>query len=992
MKVKHLSKVALALALSSTVVFEGCKKYDDDINRLENSINQNTSDLAGLKTKLDDLAKNYVVTAVTPVTGGFDITLKGADGKTTTYPIRSGANGTDGTNGTNGKDGVEGKPGTMFRIVNDMWEISVDGGKTYQSTGAKAKGDKGDKGDQGTPGTPGQDGAPGTPGQDGAPGTPGTPGAPGQDGVDGQPGRDGSVVSIIDVAGKKVWAIDGVAVAPQVLAYPGEVAVMEVNDGYTIVITDSNGQPTTVFLSKEALAVSSLALVPAFTNNNSPVIFFPRIVNDDVNRTTWMQGEAEIKYNLNPFGVATDNYLATGLLTQNAEKIVFRSSGGSVSNSFTITNTAKTFGDITVKVKPDGNANSIFPKNTDNNDLFVALQLKNTHAKVADNQRFAASGYNLAKEEIVEADEVTIEKAVKPTTKYELAGGVTPNFTGGAFGEGAASNQATSISATNAAAKTAAHYTLHVFNNAENNIDGRTTYVGAVDLEKDLRGFFARTQVGNKIVSMDDHGLAGYDLRFALANPSTTEANWLKVDAATGKITVRESTPGVYNTAALNNHTIVEVKLYASATSTQAIATRYVKVDYTQTAPTPISLSGVINHDVVSTASVTKDIVWPNPLSSMDVAYSTTGKSAADFHTTYTFVPGGLPAGFTFHADMNSNVQATTRKVNIANTVMPGTYTLTGQYISSVSTDPVVNVSITVTVAGTMIDKLNKDLPFWDNSQTFGIINGRNIGGNNWQLYANLWDYWTIQSVSGANKPTTTFEYSINNVTYPGISIVNGTSHTTAEVQLDATNSAARDRVNNGNVVLTVTTKVNGAVYEVKNFDVKFVNPVKPIVLRAPYREMTDKENSGSNTSTFDLRRAIEVSNFNNDIIYRFNGIAATGTENDGTLKANYGISLTTNGIAATFSGTPYRLTASSFVGAYAGVVTSTSGTPLTLQSGATATVNGDNAVWTNNGANLQQPITLVYKVKVHNKWNLGQAPTIGEVEKLVYIVVNPNN
>ena len=933
MKIKHLSKVALALLLSSTVVFEGCKKYDDDINRLENSINQHQSDIDALQTKLQDLAKNYVVTNITPVANGFNISLKGPDGNILSYTI---------------KNGSDGKPGTMFRIKDDMWEISTDGGVTYEETGVKAKGESS------------------------------TP---------------ASVVSIIEKNGKKVWAIDGIAVSPEVLAYTGEIAAMEINGGYNIVITDESGLSTTVFLSKEALSVSSLTLSPAFTNNNSPVIFFPRIVDHDGSRITWMQGEAEIKYNLNPFGVATENYIATGLLTQKAEKVTFRSSGEAPSAAFSISSTTKTFGDITVRVKPIENSNTIFPKASDDNDLFVALQLKNTHSKIADNQRFAASGYNLAKEEIIEADEVTIEKAVKPTLKYELAGGVNPNFNGSAFTEGATNNLATSLSATDAADKTIAHYTLHVFNNAENNIDGRTTYIGGIELEKDLRGFFARTQVGGKIVSMDDNGLSGYDLRFALAHPNTTEANWLNIDANTGKITVKESTPGHYNTAALNNHTIVQVKLYATASTTQAIATRYVKVNYTQTAPQAINLSGAITHDVVSTPSVSEDIVWSSPQSSMDVAYSTTGKSAADFHTTYTFVPDMLPPGFTFHADMNSTTQATTRKVTISNTVMPGQYTLTGKYISSVSTDPVVNITVKVNVTGNLIDKLVKDLPFWDNAQTYGLINGRNIGGNNWQLYANLWDYWSIQTQSGANKPLTTFEYSINNTNYPGITIINGTNHATAEVQLNANNAAARDKVNNGSVVLTLTTKVNGAVYKTENFNVKFVNPVKPIDLRTPYRAMKDKEVSGSNTSTFDLRRAISISTFNNDLIYLFDGLTSSNNVNNANLKSAYGISTTNNGIANTLSITPYRLTDASFVGAYAGIITNNAGhTALTLQSGATATVSGDNAVWTNNGANLQQPITLVYKVKVHNKWNQGQAQTIDEVEKLVYIVVNPNN
>jgi hypothetical protein len=210
----------------------------------------------------------------------------------------------------------------------------------------------------------------------------------------------------------------------------------------------------------------------------------------------------------------------------------------------------------------------------------------------------------------------------------------------------------------------------------------------------------------------------------------------------------------------------------------------------------------------------------------MDVAYSTVGKSAKDFHTTYTFVAGQVPAGFTFDlASMNSTVQEDRRKVTIANTVMPGVYTLTGQYKSSVAADPVVNISIKVTVTGNMIDGLKKDLPFWSSDQTYGIINGRDEGPMGWKLNANLWDYWTVvTNGGGANKPVTTFVYSINPVGNPGISIALGDNPTLAEVQLNDAISQARDRVNNGHVVLTVSTFVNGAAYKTENFMVQFRN------------------------------------------------------------------------------------------------------------------------------------------------------------------------
>src|SRR5690606_6850529 len=152
----------------------------------------------------------------------------------------------------------------------------------------------------------------------------------------------------------------------------------------------------------------------------------------------------------------------------------------------------------------------------------------------------------------------TIEKAVKasPTSDYTTVSGYVQQI---AQVPNTSVNTNHSATGTNGAATNDDHFTLHIYNNATNNIDGRTTYVGAVNLEQELRGFFQRTQVDNSIVSMDDNGLGGYDLRFALANPTSTEANWLELNESTGVISVKESTAGFYNTAALGQYTIVRV-------------------------------------------------------------------------------------------------------------------------------------------------------------------------------------------------------------------------------------------------------------------------------------------------------------------------------------------------------------------------------------------------------------------------------------------------
>src|SRR5690606_6461526 len=171
MKIKQLSKVALAVALSSAIMFEGCKKYDDDITRLEQGIEQNSSDIANLKTQLATLAANNGVESVTSITGGFKITFKRPDGTTFSYDIVTANKGDTGDNGDNGAKGHAGDNGTppLIRInaTSGNWEIAQNG-TDYVDTGVKAKGEKGDQGTPGTPGTPGQDGQDGAPGQDGS--------------------------------------------------------------------------------------------------------------------------------------------------------------------------------------------------------------------------------------------------------------------------------------------------------------------------------------------------------------------------------------------------------------------------------------------------------------------------------------------------------------------------------------------------------------------------------------------------------------------------------------------------------------------------------------------------------------------------------------------------------------------------------------------------------------------------------------------------------
>jgi len=97
-----------------------------------------------------------------------------------------GRNGVDGTDGRDGRDGVDGQDGKDGKDATEVgtipqvrinpttneWEVSLDNGSTWNSTGVKATGPKGDPGEDGRDGTNGQNGQNGHNGRDGLDGTP----------------------------------------------------------------------------------------------------------------------------------------------------------------------------------------------------------------------------------------------------------------------------------------------------------------------------------------------------------------------------------------------------------------------------------------------------------------------------------------------------------------------------------------------------------------------------------------------------------------------------------------------------------------------------------------------------------------------------------------------------------------------------------------------------------------------------------------------------
>ena len=101
-----------ALMVTSTGTFVSCKDYDDDIENLQGQIDKNSSAIAELQKLVG--AGNWV-TSISPVTGGFTVTMSNGQSQTIT--------------GINGADGKDGKNGTEWTIGEDgFWYM--DGEKT----------------------------------------------------------------------------------------------------------------------------------------------------------------------------------------------------------------------------------------------------------------------------------------------------------------------------------------------------------------------------------------------------------------------------------------------------------------------------------------------------------------------------------------------------------------------------------------------------------------------------------------------------------------------------------------------------------------------------------------------------------------------------------------------------------------------------------------------------------------------------------------------
>lgn len=179
-------KKILALLLIVAATMSGCMKKDlDDIRKrltgLEDWQKSVNSDISTLQRLVERIENNDFVTGVTPLADGSGYVI--AFVKSDAVTIKHGTSGTAGdtpqigvkqsedqryywtvrygdapaewlldeggnmirTTGDNGTDGVEATtPQLRINSTTNFWEISADGGKTWTSTGVKAKGETGD--------------------------------------------------------------------------------------------------------------------------------------------------------------------------------------------------------------------------------------------------------------------------------------------------------------------------------------------------------------------------------------------------------------------------------------------------------------------------------------------------------------------------------------------------------------------------------------------------------------------------------------------------------------------------------------------------------------------------------------------------------------------------------------------------------------------------------------------------------------------------------
>ncbi|QEC51023.1 collagen triple helix repeat protein [Anseongella ginsenosidimutans] len=910
---KTLFKWCAAFTLAG-VIFAGCKKYDDDIDRLQESIDQNESTLSAL----DQLVKSgAVVTSVSQTDNG--VTLSLSNGQT--YTI---------SNGADGSDGADGSEGSVVAIDGDG-EWTIDGVKT----GVMAEGQDGEDG---------EDGEDGQDGEDGPQGPQGPKGDDGQDGADGQDGHS----PVITIQNNE-WYIDGQATGVQ--AYPGNIAVVENPDFYEVVFTSSAGVATdAVRLPRVSLFVSGLSFVPknvsAFQEN--PVIAFPQIVNGG--GTIIYQGAAPLTFKFNPSSVGFEYFKVLGLATKKADRVVLKAGADMVDDKIVLAGhdipANYQGGELKFNAWPNGyvfsNADILGPDPSENIDM-MALVVENT-GKYTENdaaEKIVVSQYIQAGREEIAQSDVTIEKFKKGTDVNR------PYLPDGTSSQTADLNMPLLTSGGQADITNAPdiHFRLHYVDDSYLNTSG------GYSLADSVRGFFER--FGSTLYSMDDNGFDNYTLKFSEVLYNQPQGNedtrqYIEIlDAATGKIRVAEdpNNQGAPNAAAIGKNPVVRVDLFAPGANSPVV-TRYIKLEISDTYRPPIELPA--NLEVILTSC---DYTGEGFTYDMDNVYNKTGLSKDAFHNLYTFAGISVPPGSGL--DLTSLVSDPNDEnmieIDIPKTTKPGIYVVTGKFTAPGYPD--VNFSGSINVQAPN-HALNRNSSWWNAELTTMQIHGRENGGA-WEMAGRLWDGFQLKRAAYAGTCGTPAVIDVKFVIAPnqtGVQIIE-TPGVDTVIALD--NSAdGRKWVDRNHVVVYAQIFINGTLYETESFNVQFQNPVLPIVERNPNHHLEDKK-----PVTYDLHHSIQMKDYTGVTLFDLRNFANGGDDIDNIgLRTLYGAN----------SGFSFALVEAR--NNNGDVIDVTTGDLRVILDPVTGIVE-----WQNTGADIQQEITLTFKVIQHNTWNQGE-------------------
>ena len=121
--------------------------------------NGNVIDLGNVKGAAGEDGQNGISIVKSVINENGELVLTYSDGSTENLGKVVGSDGKDGIDGTNGNDGKDGiTPILRINTDTNMWEVSYDSGKTWESLNVSASGPKGEDGDKGETGNKGDKG------------------------------------------------------------------------------------------------------------------------------------------------------------------------------------------------------------------------------------------------------------------------------------------------------------------------------------------------------------------------------------------------------------------------------------------------------------------------------------------------------------------------------------------------------------------------------------------------------------------------------------------------------------------------------------------------------------------------------------------------------------------------------------------------------------------------------------------------------------------